>query len=221
MPRIKVWDGFIRFYHWTQLALLLALWWSAEFGYMDLHITIGLTLLALVVTRIIWGFIGSETAQFCAFIRAPRQVIHDVRLELSGQRVADVGHTSAGGYMIAALMGLIMVQLLTGLFASDDILSEGPLYGYVSEQTSAWLTRIHHMNINLLLALSALHIAVILLFTMQRRHLVGAMFSGFKSVDSHRPIRLRSGWLGFVLFVLILGGMLYSNPSMLEGFLEF
>lgn len=47
-----------------------------------------------------------------------------------------LGHNPIGGYMVVALIGIISLQLVTGLFATDDIFTEGPLYSYVSSDTS-------------------------------------------------------------------------------------
>jgi cytochrome b len=42
---------------------------------MDIHEKVGYSLLCLVATRIIWGFVGSEAARFRAFLFAPRTLL--------------------------------------------------------------------------------------------------------------------------------------------------
>jgi len=45
--------------------------------------------------------------------------------------------TRFGGWSILAMLISLLIQVGTGLFANDDILTEGPFYALVSKQTSA------------------------------------------------------------------------------------
>lgn len=81
------------------------------------------------------------------------------------------------------MMASIGVQAGTGLFANDDIMTEGPLYRWVSKSTSDWLTSIHHFNFDALLVLIALHLTAVLFYLFYKsENLIGAMFTGMKRV---------------------------------------
>src|SRR5690606_27131992 len=72
---------------------------------------------------------------------------------------------------------------VTGLFANDGIMSEGPLVSKVSGATSDRLTGIHHLNESVLLILIGLHILAIVWYAVvRRRRLVGPMITGDKKV---------------------------------------
>ena len=71
MHKIKVWDGFIRSFHWLLVIAIAALYFSAEEGMMELHFVAGFFTLALLVTRLIWGLIGSKTAKLSALFHSP------------------------------------------------------------------------------------------------------------------------------------------------------
>jgi cytochrome b len=76
----------------------------------------------------------------------------------------------------------LLVQVGTGLFANDDILTEGPLYAWVSKQTSDWLTGVHHLNQKVLLVLVLIHIAAVVFYLVARReNLIKPMITGYKA----------------------------------------
>ena len=72
--RVRVWDLPTRVTHWTFVVVFGVLWWTAETGRMEWHRWAGYTLLALLLFRVYWGFLGSSTARFSRFIRGPRAV---------------------------------------------------------------------------------------------------------------------------------------------------
>jgi cytochrome b len=92
--------------------------------------------------------------------------------------------------MVLALLAALAVQAGTGLFANDDILTEGPLYGHVSKDLSDALTRIHYWNFNVILGLAALHVlGVAHHWIAKRENLVAAMFTGRKQLPAAPPAR--------------------------------
>ena len=47
-----------------------------------------------------------------------------------------------------ALLLVLAVQAVTGLFANDEIANAGPFYGWITQETSNRLTRVHEFNSN-------------------------------------------------------------------------
>jgi cytochrome b len=79
------------------------------------------------------------------------------------------------------MLGLLLAQALTGLFANDEIANAGPFYGWVSPQTSNRISGLHETNSNLLLVLLALHLAAIAWYVfVVGRPLVRSMLTGRK-----------------------------------------
>jgi cytochrome b len=79
------------------------------------------------------------------------------------------------------MLTALLVQAATGLFANDDIFTEGPLYPWVSKATSDWLTSIHKLNQELLLVLIGVHVAAVLFYLMFKHdNLIAPMFTGHK-----------------------------------------
>ncbi len=185
---ISVWDISIRLFHWSLVAGIGFMWFSGEAGgnIMTWHIYIGYCMLGLILYRIIWGVIGSPYARFSSFIKGPSSTLVYLKGFIKGKKHDYPGHNPLGGWMVILLMLLVLVQAFSGLFSSDDIFTEGPLYSFVSSKTSDFLTSIHHLNFNLLLAAIALHIiAVAYHEIIKKEPLVKSMLTGKKLM--HQP----------------------------------
>ena len=210
LQTIPVWDLPTRLFHWVLVALMIAQWWTAEqSSTMDYHVWGGYAVLTLVLFRLIWGFVGSDTVRFSDFVRGPVAALGYVKALLRGETPLFLGHNPMGGWSIVAMLILLLVQAGTGLFANDDILIEGPLYAWVSKDTSDWLTTIHRFNFNLLLAVIAVHITAVLFYLLvKRENLIHPMLSGRKHLPPEQVDRVPhmvSPWLGLaVLAVAIL-----------------
>src|ERR1700741_2387956 len=89
---VRVWDLPIRLFHWSIVLLMGISWFSADQGYMRLHLASGLTLLALLLFRIGWGLVGSPTARFRDFLHPPRRVVGYLKGLAGGEKVLHAGH---------------------------------------------------------------------------------------------------------------------------------
>ncbi|MFL5303413.1 MAG: cytochrome b/b6 domain-containing protein [Anaeromyxobacteraceae bacterium] len=123
----------------------------------------------------------------------------------AARRPACAGHNPLAGWMVLALLAVLLVQGATGLFANDDIAFEGPLAAVVSKAVSDLLTSMHRTDAILLLALVAMHLGAVLFHVVvERRNPVPAMFTGRKrwtgGLDAPEP-GPSSPWLAAALFV--------------------
>ncbi|MDP1682038.1 MAG: cytochrome b/b6 domain-containing protein [Burkholderiales bacterium] len=210
---IRVWDWPIRIFHWSVAALFFISWISAEIGgnAMQYHLWSGYAILGLVLFRVLWGWVGSETARFTHFIRAPGAVLAYARAWFKPGYRAALGHNPLGGWSVAALLFALAVQTLTGLFSNDDIANEGPLYHLVSKATSDSISRVHEGAFNVLLTLVALHLVAIVLYRVKHgENLVRPMLTGEKEVNENVPEpRQSSGWRALVL-AMVVAGVVYG-----------
>ena len=175
---MRVWDVPTRLFHWLLLALLGFSWWSAEMREMDWHRMSGTIVLGLVAFRLIWGFIGGNTARFASFVRSPGAVIAYLRSDSGGPRTA--GHNPIGGYSVVVILLLLAVQLGTGLFAVDvDGIESGQLSFLVSFDQGRTAAEIHHLSFTLLQIVAGLHVIAILFYLfVRKRNLIHPMVSG-------------------------------------------
>ncbi len=203
---MRVWDAPTRLFHWTIVLLAVFSYVSVKQEWIELHYLSGYTMLTMLLFRLVWGFIGSETSRFGKFLRSPVEGFR--HLSTFGKREPDteIGHNAAGGWMVLALLGVLAVQAVSGLFAGDPVDGGGPLMHLVSEATGKILTRAHVFNFNLILALVALHLLAVLAYAVIKRHdLVRPMVTGRKRLPANmRQPRFASSLLA--LAVLMVAG---------------
>ncbi|QUN04923.1 cytochrome b/b6 domain-containing protein [Shewanella yunxiaonensis] len=200
--KMMVWDVPVRFFHWLTLLLVALLWWSAEQGEMQWHQLFAYLLMINLLLRIVWGFIGSQYARFSDFLRSPFQVISYVRKQPDEP---SLGHNPLGGYMVLALILVLLLQVSSGMFATDDIVTEGPFYSWVSDDLSRWLTWLHKSNFNLLLVLVVIHVSAVVFYEIRGQRLIAAMVTGNKqttlvSVSQQGNVTLKR-WLWVMLLI--------------------
>lgn len=215
---VKIWDLPTRVFHWTLVFGMGFLWLSAELGglWMDWHMKVGIFMLAAVLFRLIWGFVGSDTDRFMLFVKSPRHAIEHMKAHKHDGTAYYPGHNPLGAWMVLFLLGGVLLQAISGLFANDDILVEGPLYGLVSESTAKAMNSFHHFWFNILLLASAVHVLTIGFYKIRKRtNLIKAMVTG--SADwpvEQQPIptnlHFKSPWLALSIFIVCYGAVYFG-----------
>ena len=201
---IRVWDAPTRLFHWAIVILLGLSWLTESRGLMGLHFLSGYSIIALLLFRVCWGLVGSETARFSHFVKGPIPALrHLARLHRREPDIA-IGHNAAGGWMVLAMLAILAVQVATGLCANDDGNTEGPLFKYVGKDRSDWLSHIHAVNFTIIQIAVALHIVAVLIYLGLKRHdLIRPMITGRKPLpDTLPPPVLVSPLRAVVLFAV-------------------
>ena len=210
---VRVWDLPTRLFHWAlAICIVLGIVFVKIGGNaIQWHAYCGYTALALILFRVIWGFVGSQYARFANFVPSPARLIAFLRGQVDG----GLGHNPLGALSVIGLLLVVLIQALTGLFADDDIFFQGPLAKYVSNSTVALLTSIHRFNQYLIFALVGLHIAAIsYYYFIKRENLVGPMVTGDKLTDTTPKVEEMvdsSGqrMLALAIFLLIILGLYF------------
>jgi len=135
---IKVWDLPVRLFHWVLVAAIVSLFASAKLDHLPLHAALGEAVLALLLFRILWGFVGSRTARFSDFVRGPS----GVAAYLKSGKSPTPGHNPLGGWMVVTMLAGLSLQAISGLMSNDDVDFEGPLAAlHVGAVLFYWLVR--------------------------------------------------------------------------------
>lgn len=168
-PVIRVWDPFVRIFHWS-LVGLFALAFATGDEMEWLHLAAGYAIAALVLLRLIWGFVGSKHARFSDFVRTPRDVIDYIRSMIRWRAPRHLGHNPAGGIMIVALLAMLVGISGTGLMMTTDA-----FWGV------QWVEDLHEALVYATLGLIALHVVGVVLSSIEHgENLVKAMITGHK-----------------------------------------
>ena len=180
---VKVWDRFVRIFHWSAAALALTCLLTED-EQLFAHVLAGYTLLGLLILRIVWGFAGPTSARFANFCYRPSEIWRYLR-SLAGLRSRRyLGHSPAGGAMIVALIVVLILLGVTGMatYAAEE--QAGPLAGLLagaSLATRSWLAGLHHVLANLLWLMIFVHLAGVALASFaHRENLAWSMITGIK-----------------------------------------
>jgi cytochrome b len=171
---------------------------------------LGLTILGLLVFRIIWGFIGSTYARFTQFVRGPAAIRAYLRGEWHG-----LGHNPLGALSVLALLGVLMLQAGTGLFANDDIAFEGYLVPLIGSELSSKITGIHKLLETVLLLLVAAHVGAIVFYIRVKKHnLVQPMLTGWAEGKTDKSAT-GGGAVAFIIAVLVAASVVWAASGAL------
>ncbi len=211
MQTIRVWDLPTRIFHWLLfLGVLVALVTGeeGEEGVLSFHQIFGFLVMALLIFRLAWGLVGTRHVRFRSFIRGPRTVLTYGRALMRFAPPASLGHNPLGGWMVVLLLVDLIVVIGTGLFAGEGEESEereggeagenendveaggggglsegGPFADSVSPGTADFLSGVHEVFANLLIALIIVHVLGVLLdWLLTRDNLIRAMITGEKAL---------------------------------------
>ena len=100
---VRVWDAPTRLFHWALVILLCVSWLSERLLWMKLHFLSGYSIIALLLFRVAWGFIGSQTARFSQFIRGPLAALRHLVHLFRGEPDNEIGHNPVGGWMVLVM----------------------------------------------------------------------------------------------------------------------
>ena len=164
-----MWDSLLRVVHWLLAASVLTAWFTANI-FDKVHEIAGYTALALVVVRVVWGFIGPPRARFVNFVRGPGAVLRYLGRIAGGRAGGYLGHNPAGAAMTVALLALVAVAAVSGWMQITE-----RFFG------ADWVEELHSLSSDLVLVLIVIHVlGVLLMCVLQRENLVLAMITGRK-----------------------------------------
>jgi cytochrome b len=182
---LRVWDLPTRIFHWLLAFCVISSIISGEVGGNAIiwHFRLGYCVIALLIFRVVWGFVGGHWSRFKQFLYSPLTILRYLR----GQSKPDheVGHNPLGSLSVWGLFFILGAQVATGLMSDDEIASQGPLVQFISGATSSLATSYHkHWGKVIIILLIALHITAILFYLFKKKeNLIRPMLRGDKDVQ--------------------------------------
>jgi cytochrome b len=187
---VYVWDPVVRLFHWTLVCAFTVAFLTEE-DTMELHAWAGYVVGALVVLRVIWGFVGPERARFADFVTGPMTATRYVFDLLLLRSKRHLGHSPGGGAMVVVLLICLAVTVGLGLALYGAQWHAGPIAGWYGPapvgggETHNAFTRsirgLHEFFANFTFALVCVHVAAVVFASFSHHeNLVRAMITGFK-----------------------------------------
>lgn len=178
----RVWDPVVRIGHWTLVFTFLTAYITE--GEAPVHMWAGYLLAAVVLFRLLWGFIGTRHARFGDFLYSPARIFAYLKSLLGRRPEHYRGHNPAGGVMILLLLLSLALTAGSGmaLYAVEE--HAGPLAGLITAAESAeeFWEELHELFGNLTLALVIVHVVGAFVSSyLHRENLVKAMVTGRKA----------------------------------------
>lgn len=107
---VKVWDPLVRIGHWTMVLCFCALYFRGD--KFPLHAYAAYIVMAIMLVRIVWGFVGPHAARFWTFMYGPKTMIKYGIDSVVGHPMHTISHNPLGSLMVFAL---IFAMLGTGV----------------------------------------------------------------------------------------------------------
>lgn len=169
---VKVWDPFVRLFHWSLVLFFAVAWFSAEESDL-VHEDAGYIVAGLVGLRIVWGLIGTRYARFSDFVYRPSVVLGYVRDSLHTRARRYLGHNPVGGMMVIALLVMLVAVSATGIMLGMDAFA-----------SAEWVEEVHEIVANVTLGLVVLHLGGVIFSSVEHdENLVRSMINGLKRAD--------------------------------------
>ncbi len=130
VAEVRVWDLLVRVGHWLLVAGFSIAYFSSEGAdegvRQFVHTYAGFAIAAVLVLRIVWGFVGTKYARFRSFLFSPLTALRYFLQLVRRQSARYLGHSPAGAMMVFALLICLAMTGVSGLvvYAQDG---HGPL----------------------------------------------------------------------------------------------
>ena len=163
---IRVWSLFIRLFHWGLVAAFLTSYFLDDDP--DWHENAGYVVLGLVILRLPWGIWGPARERFGDFVCRPSIFLRYLIALVRGKSERHLGHNPAGGYMIVALLIILIILTVSGAIMTTD--------AYWGNKI---VERIHYTASDIAIILIAIHVCGGLVTSLlHRENLILAMITG-------------------------------------------
>ncbi len=173
MQNVKVWDPFVRLFHWTLVGAFTANAFLID-RESQIHRWVGYAVVGLVLLRILWGLVGTRHARFSDFPPSVAGSLAQLADMATGRKHAHAGHSPLGALMIYNMLGSVLV-----IGASGWMMTTNRWFGV------DWVAELHSVAVTWMELSVAAHIGAVLLETRRLGvNLPKSMLTGYKELPA-------------------------------------
>lgn len=198
--KVLVWDLPTRLFHWSLAICFAGAWLTSDSERQQLlHLLFGYSLFALIIFRIVWGFVGSRYARFGSFFSGPGAAFRYLASMAKRQPEHHVGHNPAGAIAIWLLLGLGLATAITGWLM-------------ISGGAGESFEEVHESLAIAMLVIVGVHIlGVIVGSILHRENLPRTMVTGYKNgLRTEDGITRKSGIVALLMLAALVAFWTYG-----------
>lgn len=194
MRAVAVWDLPTRLFHWLLVVAVVVSYMTGgeEGSWFVVHTLSGYAVAVLLLFRLVWGFIGSPRSRFADFVHGGSSVRDYAKRLARLDPPRFVGHNPLGGWMVLAMLVVLVGTVITGLFSGEE---DGPgslLLPLIAAPGGEGFGEVHETLGNLIIVLACAHIlGVFVDWFLTGDNLVRAIITGNKVLDADAASRER------------------------------
>jgi len=207
MKRVYVWTLPTRIFHWLFVALILGAWISVqEDRWLNIHAAIGSAVGALVLFRIVWGFMGPKYSRFGDF-NLSLDALREYLTSLLNPSRHYIGHNPAASYVMVAMLITVVLAVFSGTLTYGVAENRGLLAFLHSGlfRDMEVFEEIHEFFVNLLWVLIAAHVGGVLVdrFMHKEDRTLTSILDGHKNMEGESAVL---SWFQKILALIGIGG---------------
>jgi cytochrome b len=210
--QVTVWDLGVRVFHWLLVLSVIICAFTgflAPRNWLDLHLILGCVIAALIIFRLVWGWLGSRYARFASFPISPEGIARHLLEIIEKRPHPELGHNPLGALMVYGLLLVLSLIIATGVVALGGVVKQGPLAFLASYAVGSPTRQLHQLLAIALLVMIGLHLAGVA-FESRRSgsNLVRAMITGHKAANALQTVSGNGGHPRLAALVLVLLGVI-------------
>jgi cytochrome b len=213
--RPRIWDAPVRVFHWLFVLAFAGAWLSSDDRFLHLHVFAGYAFGALLIFRLIWGFVGTRHARFARFTYGPAAALAYLRALRHGHPPRFAGHNPAGSWAVFTILGLAALLAVTGILTLGGQEQAGPLAGLLGFAAGDLARTAHEFVAWTLTAVVAVHVTgVIVGSRAHRENLVAGMITGRKRAPGEAAVPARRFVAATLPVALAIAALTYFHAAL-------